>query len=236
MSWADYYDWLYQHPPASSDMVVVGSTRARVAPLARWLLCRWSRIQDANNPLSLSLQHAGWYPPQGQGPGNSDYRDSFSALTPDGQVRRGVPGEVAAEARGAAAGRRYFQTCTAAYVRGITDFGESMRRYMFPSRTIPGLGEPARTQFQTTVAHWERINTDLCLHGAPPSGLPYGPAPRAQIYGSHRERVSGMVRLFAWRQRNPTRDPSSSACRGAGIHYPAAGLDRSVGPAVQPWF
>jgi len=230
MSWSDYYDWLYQNPPANRDEVVVSSTRARVAPLARWLLCRWSRIEQASSELSGALRGAGWHP--SPGPGNSDYRASLSALTPNGQVRRGVPEEVAQEVRGANAGRRYFQGCTAAYVRSITLFGDNLRRYLFPSRTIPGLGMTGRTQFGITVAHWRKINMDLCAG----SGLPYGPAPRARIYGSHRERVNGMIRLFEWSQRNPTGDPSSSMCRQAGIHYPAAGLDRSVGPTVQPWF
>ncbi len=228
MSWSDYYDWLYQHPPANQDQVVVGSTRARVSPLARWLLRRWNRIEDPGSQLSVALRGVGWHPSPGQG--NSDYRESLSALTPDGQVRRGVPGEVAEEARGAMAGRRYFQGCTEAYVRNITLFGEHLLRYVFPSRTIPGLGMAGRTQFRTTVAHWRQINSDLGI------GLPYGPAPRAQIYGSHKNRVKGMVQLFEWSQRNPVGDPSSGMCRQAGIHYPAFGLDRSVGPAVQPWF
>jgi len=232
MSWSNYYDWLYQHPPANQDQVVVGSTRARVAPLARWLLCRWSRIEIPGSPLSNALRGVGWHP--SPGPGNSDYRESLSALTQAGDVRRGVPGEVAEEARGAAAGRRYFQGCTAAYIRSITLFGDNLRRYLFPSRTIPGLGMAGRTQFQTTVAHWRLINSDLCPDQA--SGLPYGPAPRARIYGSHRERVNGMIRLFEWAQRNPTEDPSSGMCRQAGIHYPHWLLDRSVGPTVQPWF
>lgn len=231
-SWSDYYDWLYQQHPSNQDEVVVGNTRARVAPLARWLLCRWSRIENAGSQLSQALRGTGWHP--SPGPGNSDYRESFSALTQDGQIRRGVPEEVSEEARGALAGRRYFQGCTAAYIRSITLFGDNLRRYVFPSHTIMGLGATGRTQFQITVAHWQQINWDLCTGSG--SGLPYGPAPRAQIYGSHRDRVNGMIRLFEWSQRHPTGDPSNSMCRQAGIDYPAFGLDRSVGPTVQPWF
>lgn len=231
MSWDAYYDWLYQQHPALDDEVVVGITRARVAPLARWLLCRWTRIQNSSSNLSRALQTAGWYPPQGTG--NSDYTDSFLALTPDGQIRRGVPEEVEVEARGAMAGRRYFVDCTSAYIRSIVLFGENLLRYMFPSRTIMGLGVSGRAQFPVTVAAWRTINMDLCTG---PAGLPYGPAPRAQIYGSHKDRVNGMIRLFEWSQRNPTGDPSSSMCRQAGIHYAAAGLDRSVAPYVEPWF
>lgn len=232
MSWSNYYDWLYQYPSASNDQVVVGSTRANVAPLARWLLCRWSQIDNASSSLSQALQRAGWYP--SHGPGNSDYTVSFSALTPDEQIRRGVPEEVAVEAEGAAAGRRFFQACTSAYVASITLFGDNLRRYQFPSSTTRGLGMPARTQFAITVAAWRTINTNLCLHRG--SGLPYGPAPRARSYGSHRDRVNGMIQLFEWSQQNTTGDPSSSACRQAGIHYAAWGLDRSVDPYVLPWF
>ena len=233
MAWSDYYDWLYQSPPASFDQVVVGSARATVAPLARWLLCRWSSIENPNSGLSRALATAGWFPDLG--PGNRDYVDSHQALTAGGQVRPGIPSEVGVEAQGALAGRRFFQGCTTAYVRSITLFGDNVLRYVFPSRTIAGLGDTARTQFTSTVAAWRTINNDFCA-GSMSNGVPYGPAPRAQIYGSHRDRVSGMIRLFDRSSFNPTEDPSSSACREAGIHYAPSGLDRSVAPYVQPWF
>lgn len=233
MSWADYYDWLYQSPPASVDHVVVGSTRATVRPLARWLACRWSSIENPGSGLSRALATAGWYP--NLGPGNRDYADSFQALTPDGQVRRGIPSQVGVEAQGALAGRRFFQGCTSAYVRSITLFGDNVLRYVFPSRTIRALGATLRAQFPTTVAAWRTINNDWSP-GSMANGVPYGPAPRAPIYGSHRDRVNGMIQLFEWSNLHPTGDPSSSMCRAAGIHYAALGLDRSVAPYVQPWF
>jgi len=231
MSWPDYYDWLYQHPPANRDDVVVGNTRARVAPLARWLLLRWSAIENENSSLSRALRGAGWHP--SPGPSNSDYSLSLSALTPAGEVRRGVPEEAADEARGAAAGRRFFQACTADYIEKIVLFLDNLRRYVFPSRTIAALGPAGRTQFQITASHWHQINT---IPWGSDIGLPYGPAPRAPSYGNHRQRVNGMYQLLLWKQRNPTGDPSSTMCRQAGIHYPHWLLDRSVGPTVQPWF
>lgn len=234
MSWNSYYQWYYQHH-GRTQIVVVGNTRANVALLAFWVLCRWSWLHNSGSELSRALRTAGWYPNRSQT--DSNYTDSFMVLTSGGQVRPGILGEEDLERLGIRAGQRYFAALTREYIRSITMLGENMRRHLFArySGIVP-LQAAERESLVNTVNAWDIININSCpWHGIPDIGLPYGsPIRYRRIVGSHRERIQTIVRLMRYTQEHPGEEAPDDLSRDAGFYVNYVGEGQT--PYMRPWF